>query len=388
MSDDGKPVALIFRSTLLARSETFVKAQCESLERYTGRYVGLWRDQHGLTLDPDRVSILSAGRQLRLLLHPSRCDVSMLARFNPRIIHAHFGTDAVLARPLARALRVPLIVTFHGYDVTVRPDAFRRGALGFGLNQLYPARLKRLFPDPNVSYLAVSSFIRDQAIALGCPPSRINVHYIGVDVSEFSAAGVVEPVARRNRILFVGRLVEKKGCRYLIEAVRRLAPRVPGLELRIVGDGPLRVALQREAAAAGLPASFLGVQPMAVVRAEMEQARILSVPCLIAGNGDADGLPMVFVEAQSMGLPVVSFASGGIVEAVEHGVTGLLAEEGNIDQLTSQLDTLLRDDALWHVFAQKGRERVMQKFSLRDQSRVLEHYYDTCMTGQVGCKLR
>lgn len=384
MSDDGKPVALIFRSNLLANSETFVKAQCESLERYTGRYVGLWRDQQGLAFDSDRVSILSAGRQLRLLLHPSRRDVSMLARFKPRIIHAHFGTDAVLARPLARALRVPLIATFHGYDVTVRPDVFRRGALGLGLNQLYPARLRRLFADPNVSYLAVSSYIRDKAIELGCPGDKIAVHHIGVDVAGFTEATPEALCTRGKRILFVGRLVEKKGCRHLIEAVRRLASSVPDVQLRVVGDGPLRGELQRQAA--GVPAVFLGAQPAAVVRTEMQQARLLCVPSVTAGNGDAEGFGMVFIEAQCMGLPVVSFASGGIVEAVEHGVTGLLAEEGNIDQLTSQLDTLLRDDALWHVFAQKGRERVMQKFSLRDQSRVLEHYYDTCMTGQVGCK--
>lgn len=379
MIDTDKPVVLVFRSHLLARSETFVQAQCESLERHTGRYVGLWRDKKGLALSPDRITLLSAGHRLRFLLRPSNTDVLRLEQLKPRLIHAHFATDAVLARPLARALGVPLIVTFHGFDITVRPEVFRRGALGFGMNQLYPIRLMKLFSDPNVFYLAVSNYIRDKAIERGCPADRIDVHHIGVDGAKFTDATPVTLSARGKRILFVGRLVEKKGCRFLIEALRRLSTSEPDQQLHVVGDGPLREELQRQASASGVKTVFLGGQGLDVVRKEMQQARVLCVPSVIAENGDAEGFGMVFVEAQCMGLPVVSFASGGIVDAVEHGVTGLLAEERNIDELAHHLQTVLNDDDVWNRLALMGPARVAKHFSLQHQSRVLEQHYDVCI---------
>ena len=380
MGENDHPVALIFRSHLLAKSETFVKAQCEALRRYTGIYVGLRRDSDGLNLASEHIALLSNRRRLQIFLRPSKTDVTRLAQLKPRIMHAHFGTDAILARPLACALGVPLLVSLHGFDVTIRPEVFRRGSLGFGLNMLYPGRLRNLFASPGVSYLAVSKFIREKAIGLGCPADRIVVHHIGIDLSAFSSSADLHLAARGKRILFVGRLVEKKGCSFLIQAVRRLKLLVPNVELRIIGEGPLRASLERQAGEAGIAATFLGSQPQEVVRAEMDIARVFCVPSVIAGNGDAEGFGMVFIEAQCMGLPAVSFESGGISDAIVHGQTGLLAGERDVKQLAEYLELLLSDDDRWLELSRQGKQLVTKQFSLVEQTKILERLYDSCLT--------
>jgi colanic acid/amylovoran biosynthesis glycosyltransferase len=356
---------LIFKETLLPSSETFILAQMMALTRHQPRLVGLQPVKHGLAIPEDAMLLsrrASPIASLRAKLYRRTGIAPWLhreaRRFQPRFVHAHFASGGGTAMPLARALRVPLIVTLHGSDVTVRTpgrDAYRRLA------------------EEATLFLCVSEFIRKQAIHAGFPAEKLVVHSIGIDRGVFTSA---QPPPDSQRVLFVGRLVEKKGCEYLLRAMQLVQQQNPEAELVVIGDGPLRPQLQSLAGRLAVRCEFRGSQPAGMVRQEFEKARLLCVPSITARNGDSEGFGMVFAEAQAMGVPVVSSRHGGIPEAVADGVTGLLAPERDHESLAAALCWLLTDEQKWRSFSDAARERIAQRFDLKTQTAVLEDIYE------------
>ena len=180
-------------------------------------------------------------------------------------------------------------------------------------------------------------------------------------------------------MVFVGRLVEKKGCEYLIRAMASAAVELGDAELVIIGDGPLRASLETLAKETLPRCRFLGVQTPAQVRGWLARARLFSVPSVEARSGDSEGLGMVFLEAQSMGVPVVSFRHGGISEAVEHGRTGLLSAERDWRGLAASIVELFKDAGRWQCLAAAARQRTVARFDLARQTRTLEAIYEQCV---------
>jgi glycosyltransferase involved in cell wall biosynthesis len=221
-------------------------------------------------------------------------------------------------------------------------------------------------------FVACSEFVRKQAIDRGYPADRTIVHSIGVDVAEFEPP----PYRRREEaVLFVGRLVEKKGCGDLIEAMVQVQQHCPEAELIVIGDGPLRAGCEALAAALRVRSRFLRSQPPTVVKEWMSRAAVFCVPSVIAATGDAEGFGIVFIEAQAMGLPVVSTRSGGIPEAVDEGETGLLVSQNAPDRLSEAIVRLLQDGNLWRRFSVAGRRRVVLRFNLARQTQRLEDIF-------------
>jgi len=176
-------------------------------------------------------------------------------------------------------------------------------------------------------------------------------------------------------VLFVGRLVEVKGCEYLIRAMALVQEVHRDAKLVVIGDGPLRASLESLARAELRGCRFLGAQPPEVVRAWMNRARVLSVPGVTAASGATEGLGQVCLEAQAMGLPVAGFASGGVPEAVEHGVTGLLGPERDHCRLAAGIGHVLSDTAVWERLSAAGPARMRVRFDLRTCTAGLEAIY-------------
>lgn len=379
---------LVYRDTLLPTSETFILAQAESLSQFTPLYVGA-RAVPGLAVPAERRVLINDGSwigryreaRFKLLDQLSPRQITQLARRAPRLVHAHFAPDGLLALPIARALGVPLVVTLHGFDVTLHDAAVRRS---FYAHRKYLARRAELTGACD-QVICVSRFIADRAARHGFPADRTVVHYIGVDVERFAP---VPGVARAPVVLFVGRLVDKKGCSFLIRAMAEVQRTMPDVELVVIGDGPLRASLEAEARAALRRHRFLGAQPSAVVRDWLSRARVFSVPSITADSGDAEGFGIVFAEAQAMKVPVASFASGGIPEAVAHGETGLLSPEKDWRGLAGNLAALLGDDALWRRMSEAARRRVVEHFDLRTQTRRLEQIYRGLVEAAPGAGRR
>ncbi len=370
---------LIFRIHLLAPSETFIVTQAAAMRRFSPYFVG-WRRMAGIALPKDTSWTVDGGglrgrlRELRFrYAGPTREQIAELRARAPRLVYAHFAPDGYAAMQLAEQLGVPLVTALHGCDVTLSDRAMGARRLGREYLRGRPALQKK-----GALFISCSAYIRQRGLEMGYPAERTIVHSIGVDVERFKPP----PVRRREQmVLFVGRLVEKKGCASLIEAMAKVQHRDPAAELVVIGDGQLRPGYEAHAAALGVRCRFLGTQPTNVVRDWMARAAVFCVPSVIAASGDAEGFGMVFIEAQAMGLPVVSTLSGGIPEAVKHGETGLLVTERNPEALAEAIVQLLQDDELWQRYSVAGRRHVVDHFNLARQTGRLEDVFAQLLEG-------
>jgi glycosyltransferase involved in cell wall biosynthesis len=377
-----KPTVLVYTSNLLPVSETFVKEQLLALRRWRGVLVGL-RQLNQLPLDGlDVRTLRQTHESLMVRARWKVCRnlgtvpspvVDRLAKEHASLIHAHFGVEAVEAWPISKALRLPMLVSLHGYDININRDWWEEGHGGAG-QRTYPRRLLELAARPQVHFIAVSDAVRRRAIAYGVPADKISLRHIGVDCKKFAPKG--HSISQRaRRVLFVGRLVEKKGCEYLINAFAKVQSIVADACLVIVGDGPLRNSLEQLAHRLSLTVEFRGALSSAQVQQEFHLARIFCLPSVTAKNGDAEGFGLVLLEAQASGVPVITSATGGATEGILHGQTGFAVAERDTQSLSTQLVKLLTDDALAEAFASAALIFVNEKFNLVERTEALEDLY-------------
>ena len=365
---------LIFRIQLLPPSETFIVTQAAAMQQFSPYFVG-WRRMAGIELPAETSWTVDGGglrgklRELRFrYAGPSTEQLARLRARAPRLVYAHFAPDAYAAMQLADRLGVPLVTALHGFDVTMTDQAI--GATRLGREYL---RGRSALQKMGALFLACSDFVRERALELGYPAERTIVHSIGTDIETFKPPA---PGQRQKIVLFVGRLVEKKDCGSLIDAMAEVGRHCRAAELVVIGGGPLLPQYEALAAALGVRCRFLGTQPSRVVRDWMALAAVFCVPSVVAASGDAEGFGIVFIEAQAMGLPVVSTFSGGIPEAVRHGETGLLVKERDPRGLAQAILRLLQGDELWQRFSLAGRRNVENHFNLARQTARLEKIFE------------
>jgi colanic acid/amylovoran biosynthesis glycosyltransferase len=371
-SPDARPAVAVFRAPLFNASETFVRSHLAGLRRYRPVAVGLVaKGEAGAPR-----FLLTASERLALTLLGRAGGVAARLRAQaPALVHAHFGTDGLLALPLAEALAVPLVTTLHGYEVSrTRARMLASGRLSW----MRYALLERRLIERGGLFLAVSEAVHRRALAAGYPAGRVITHPNGVDTGFFRPSG--EP-PEPGLILHVGRLVEKKGTAALLDAVAGME----GARLVIVGDGPLRPSLERRARSLGLEARvhFAGAQLPAEVLRWMQRAWLLAAPSVTARDGDSEGLPTVLCEAAAAGLPAVATRHSGIPEAVSEGETGLLSPERDVGLLARNLSLLLASPRMRDSMASAARLRALDRFDLARQIERLEGYYDY-LTGRGG----
>ncbi|MEY3561373.1 MAG: hypothetical protein RL068_525 [Actinomycetota bacterium] len=251
-----------------------------------------------------------------------------IQKLKPKLVHAHWiipqGIIATLAAPKAK-----LIVTTHGGDI-------------YALNSPLIKRLKIWVLQRASKVSTVNSQMKQQLQAWGIAPEKIAVLPMGVDLQ-----GAKSVVSKRkpNQLALVGRLVEKKGIEFLLEALRMGQGKLPqDLHLVIAGDGPSRKAL--EAKAKGLPVTFLGKQTQVQVRQLFSESAIALLPSVTAQSGDQEGLPVTMLEAAAAGCCIIASDLPGINEVIRNRETGLLTEQGNADSILEALITALGDPDL------------------------------------------
>ncbi len=372
----------IFRHNLFKLSEPFIAQQAQRLQRYRPLYLGRLRygapppGGEALALEdlaPNMRLLPAAWHMLSASPHPY---LTMLEGRRPDLIHAHFGVEGVYALPLAARLGVPLVTTFHGFDATLSPagllanPAWARYALGRG----GLARQGSLF-------IAASNFLREKLLALGFPPARVVVHYIGVDPSTIAPR---PPAQEEPVLLHVARLEEVKGTQFLIRAFARIAPQYPHARLVIIGDGKLRQTLERLARETGFAdrIEFLGARPHEEVLGWMRRAAMLVLPSVKTQSGREEGLGMVMLEAAATGVPGIGTRVGGIPEGIAEGETGFLVPERDPEALSAAIGTLLADPALRQRMGEQARRRVERLFDIRRQTAALEEIYDGLLGGR------
>jgi glycosyltransferase involved in cell wall biosynthesis len=267
-------------------------------------------------------------------------------------LHAHFATAPALVAMFASELSgTSYSFTAHARDIYVdtRPELLRA--------QMERAKAVVTICEYNRRYLRQIS-----------PLTHGKVHciYNGLDMADFNFRWPRAFDAGRPLILCVARLVEKKGLQNLIEAAASLRQRGLDFQVEIIGDGPLRTALEGLATQLGLSGcvKLVGPQPIETVRLAYHRAAIFALPCLVSCDGDRDGIPTVLLEAMLSGLPVVSTFVAGIPELVDSPEVGVIVESGDSGLLAMALESLLVDPHRRDRIARCARTRAETHFSI------------------------
>ncbi|MCG3202237.1 MAG: D-inositol-3-phosphate glycosyltransferase [Gammaproteobacteria bacterium] len=312
----------------------------------------------GLARNPVRVMLVP------FFMAAAVCSiVHCLRRERIDIIHAHWlvpqGLAAVVARWIARR-RVPILCTSHGADL-------------FALRGKFFRRLKTFVIRQCDALTVVSrSMLTAVAELEGGVQTPIYVSPMGADLR-----GTFTPDRRLERshaqILFVGRLVAKKGLDVLIDALPKILEQYPDARLRVIGDGPERERYRKLAARQRVAEriDWVGGKPHSELVAEYRRATMLVFPSVKTGSGDQEGLGLVPVEALGCECPVVASDLPAIRDVIADGETGLLAAHGDPASLAEQIIAFLGDPNRRLAIARRGREAAVQRF---DWQEVVQRY--------------
>lgn len=365
---------LIWRTEWLSYSETFIELQTRNLARFQGVRAGYTINSTGRDLGAFPIlaqsKIVSTIQRLLLSRLGYSTSLRKLVRDSGvNAVHAHFGPDAISISKFCRRHSLPLLVTLHGYDVSAM-------ATGKGRRiRVYRRRLSGMMKAAS-KIICVSDYILRLAISLGAPPEKTQVHYVGVEVP-----AKISPKRPGRDMLFVGRLVEKKGVEDLLSAIALLPDDLKNATLDVIGQGPLLSALEVRARELEINVNFLGAQDHADVLEAVSTSKIVVVPSKQSTGGDVEGLPTIVMEAMSRGIPVVGTCHSGIPEAIRHGVDGLLSPESDPVSLSKNLAHLLSDESEATAMGTAARSRAQSQFDISRQARSLDQIYEDALHG-------
>jgi glycosyltransferase involved in cell wall biosynthesis len=283
---------------------------------------------------------------------------SMLRRWHPDLIHAHWIIPQGLVTIAATNSRIPVIVTSHGGDL-------------FGLRGKWLARLKAAILRRSSKVTVVSSVMKDIVVEMGIAPEKVVVAPMGVDLTQ---RFVVDESVRRNNneILFVGRLAEKKGVRFLLDAAPRIFAEFPDAFITIAGFGPEEALLraQAERLQVGMKVHFIGAVPSSKVVDLYRHAAVFVAPFVEDESGDQEGLGLVVVEAIGCGCPVVVSKIPATRDIFGNDLSWYVAPK-SVDQLFEAAARILLDVDLASAQMTSLRGSVEQRF---DWSHVTAKY--------------
>lgn len=276
----------------------------------------------------------------------------LVRRSPPAVIHAHWIIPQAFIAALAGTLglhRSPILVTSHGADLY----ALR----GWLLRKLKQWTLRRC-----TRATVVSTAMLEPLQALGMPPARTSVAPMGVDTRRFAP----DPGTPRSphELLFVGRLVEKKGLRHLLDAMPMVLASHPKVTLTVAGFGPELEDRKAQARQLGIAekVQFLGAVAHDRLPDLYRRAAMLVTPFVPARSGDREGLGLVSVEALACGCPVVTTAIAAVRELFEGQWPPYLAEPGNPASLAHQIDCVLANHVESLQWAARIRPRILTRF--------------------------
>jgi colanic acid/amylovoran biosynthesis glycosyltransferase len=288
---------------------------------------------------------------------------SFLEAAHDDVVLCHFGQNGLVAHQMKEVgvLKGKIVTVFHASDITA--FVWKEGCSVY----------KKLFSDGD-AFLPISRFAKGKLIELGCPEQKITVHRMGVALKNFPVNVRKRFGTKPLRLLSVARLVEKKGIRFALEALRYLVDAGVECEYTIIGDGPLRLELEGYVIRLGIKSyvRFLGWQDSGAIRRVLKDADIFLAPSVVGDNKDEEGTPVVLMEAMASGVPVVTTPTGGIRELVMHGKTGFLVPQQNARSLAELLLDLWHHPQKMEKIISAARLLVEQEYNVDALNRVLE----------------
>lgn len=320
--------------------------------------------------DPQEQSINEQYVKYNLKTKTLYCKVEELTELNNKLIkaiegaqliHAHFAHNAALAAArVASTLKLPFTVTIHAYEI-FRKDCFDKNRVQNTCD------LANLIFTPS---LYNKKFIQD---IINVNPEKIKVVRATIDHHRFKNTHINVDDRKNYKLIYCGRLVDKKGIEYLIQAVSQLRNSRGDFFLKILGHGPLETSLKSltDELNANSFITFLGEQTNEVFLKELKNSDVFISPCIISDNGDRDVCPLTIQEAMAMTVPVITTNIASIPELIENQVSGILVKQKSSEELKNAIDNLLNN----------REERV--KLVLNARKKIEEEFNNTLQTNRL-----
>ncbi len=256
----------------------------------------------------------------------------------------------------------PILCTSHGGDLFSLQSYLLKKIKNWTLN-----RMKKV--------TVVSNYMHKYCLEkMSMDNEKVSVIPMGVNLIDLFKS--VESVQRKhNRVIFVGRLVEKKGIVYLIEAISQVCNLIPDVELLLVGDGPLRGELEEIVKQHKLENNihFIGSVQQKELPALYSSAMIAITPSIVDATGDQEGLGLVIIEALGCGCAVVASTLEAIKDIIVDGENGLLVKPGDSTSLAEAIQRLLKDTDICRELSENGIKSVYSKYNWDS---VAKRYYE------------
>ncbi|GFK94177.1 GDP-mannose-dependent alpha-(1-6)-phosphatidylinositol monomannoside mannosyltransferase [Fundidesulfovibrio magnetotacticus] len=291
------------------------------------------------------------------------------------VVSCHWLLSALTGIMLKLVLRKPVALTIYGVELFM---ARRSGLLRKACEAIFP-RVSALITisTPNMELF--------KAFDLG--KARLEMIPVGPQTSIFTRGVTLDAMAPAKsftretgaRLLFVGRLVERKGVVYLLRALPELRKAMPGVVLDVVGDGPERDPLAQEAKRLGVDdiVRFHGFIPAKELGKLYEQAEVFVFPSIVDSKGDTEGLGIVTFEAWVYGVPVVAGDVGGILDTVLDGRTGLLVPQKNAEAIAAAVLRLADEHGLSASLVARGQDMLRTVFSWKSITKAHEDLFES-----------
>jgi len=386
--NSNKRVVAHINHTFFQGSETFIYHYISHLKTY--RPICLAWETANLDRFPfpkEDICFLSADRySIRWLCNrvskifsgvdPTIRDI--MKERNIALIHAHFGPHGVYALKIKKMLNIPLITSFYGYDLS-KYSTIEKWKKGYEV----------LFVDGDL-FLVEGPHMKSKLVDLGCSQEKIEIQRLGIPLDYINYIPR-QPKKKTEKIvlIFSGRFEEKKGIIYVLMAMKELIKKYSKLELRLIGDGLLKQEINDFVEVNNMEGcvKLLGFLPYFDYIREMQNGDIFVHPSVTASDGETEGgAPTVILEAQAMGMPVVSTFHADIPNIVVLGKSALLSEEGDYMALTENVAYLLENQETWNEMGRAGRMFVDTYHNIEKEVEALENKYDAAIEHHAGAR--
>lgn len=338
-----------------AYSETFIQAHKKFIYTNTKYYYGgiipQYLEGYG-NINPiikKGINKLASHYKKDILLAEKRALISSLKKEKIDVVLAEYGNLAAEVVPVCKALKLPLIAHFHGFDATV-----------FQVLKKYN-NYKHLF-EYATYIIAVSEAMEKQLLSIGCPREKLVKNTYGPN-DDFKK---ITPSYLREEFIAVGRFTDKKAPYYNILAFKEVVKKHPNAKLIIAGDGTLKNTCMNLIKVLGLEKN---IELPGVITPEQFQEYLTSARAFIqhsvtAVNGDMEGTPLAILESSCAGLPVISTKHAGIPDVIINNKTGLLVDEHDIYGMANHMIELLDYPEKAKILGSAGKKNISENFNM------------------------
>ena len=287
----------------------------------------------------------------------NQCIKRIIRKEKPDIAYIDYGTAAVKLYNTLERNQIPFIVHMHGYDYSHEIK-----------NSVYLEELKKVFNKAQ-QIIVPSNFAKRRLILLGCQEKKIEVVRYGVPFQIIRPIEWSERIKLNPKIVFLGRLTPKKDPIALIHAFNIVNKSVPNATLDIIGDGELMLDVKKEISKLGLKNSIklYGALDREACFKILRNAWVYAQHSVTSFSGDQEGFPISIAEAAAHEIPIVSTRHNGIPENVIDGITGLLVDEYNYEEMAEKIIYLIKNPEIAKEMGINGRKHIQQICNMNER---------------------